>query len=290
MIVFNHNILFPDELYLDNGEQTADRETIVVLQEDPPSFFAYHSDWVEMSGRRMRYGSDGPFKDADDNFCWGIDVEEVVSLRWKAASATVFYRPLRHFTPKLLRFWVLHTFLPLVFELRHCFRMLHVGAVEVQGRALLFSAFSFGGKSTLTDFFLQQGHRLLSDDSLGVKRQADKYYAVSSYPFHRPYRELETLGYHTDRFQADPLPVHAVYVLVKSDLEAPVTIAELTGVEKFKAFHYSTFIDIPFMKRERLDYFAQMAKRVPVYKVTVPWDLERLSEVYEAITKQAASA
>jgi len=26
-----------------------------------------------------------------------------------------------------------------------------------------------------------------------------------------------------------------------------------------------------------------MSKHIPVYKVTVPWDLERLDEVYDAI-------
>ncbi len=37
------------------------------------------------------------------------------------------------------------------------------------------------------------------------------------------------------------------------------------------------------MKKERFDFFTEMAKHAPVYKVKVPWDLERLNEVYEEI-------
>ncbi len=37
------------------------------------------------------------------------------------------------------------------------------------------------------------------------------------------------------------------------------------------------------MKKERFDFFTQMAKYIPVYKVTVPWDLDRLDEVYDKI-------
>jgi hypothetical protein len=40
------------------------------------------------------------------------------------------------------------------------------------------------------------------------------------------------------------------------------------------------------MKKERFDFFSKMAMEVPVYKVTVPWDLDRLDEVYEAIVRK----
>jgi len=188
-----------------------------------------------------------------------------------------------HYTPERLQFWIFHTFFPIVLELEHTYRILHVGAVEVEGKPVLFSAFSFGGKSTLTDYFIKKGHTMLSDDSVAIDKQGDVYYVIASYPFHRPYREVETLGDPVTNFATERKPLHAVYLLEKGDADASVEISEVKGIEKFKAFHYSSFIDFSYMKQERFDFFTEMAKHIPVYKIIVPWDLKRLNEVYEKI-------
>ena len=129
---------------------------------------------------------------------------------------------------------------------------------------------------------------MLSDDSLAIDKRGDTYYAIASYPFHRPYRELETLGYSVENFATEPKPLHAVYLLEKSESDATVEISEVKGIEKFKAFHYSAFINFSFMKQERFEFFTEMAKHVPVYKVIVPWNKERLPEVYRAIVKKTS--
>lgn len=41
---------------------------------------------------------------------------------------------------------------------------IHASAVEIDGRAVLFTGISGAGKSTLADAFLRNGHRMLSDD------------------------------------------------------------------------------------------------------------------------------
>ncbi len=81
------------------------------------------------------------------------------------------------------------------------------------------------------------------------------YYAIASYPFHRPYREVETLGYPVENFATEAKPLHAVIYSKKVNLIQPVEIIELKGIEKFKAFHYSSFIDFDFMKQERFCFF-----------------------------------
>jgi hypothetical protein len=123
--------------------------------------------------------------------------------------------------------------------------------------------------------------------SIAIERQGDTYYAISSYPFHRPYRETETLGYPVANFATEPKPIHAVYLLEKSEPNAAVEIIELKGIEKFKAFHYSSFIDFSFMKQERFGFFMETAKHVPVYKIIIPWDVERLNEVYDSICQHS---
>jgi len=264
-----------------------DSNTIQVFENNDFPFattFPLAREWFSASEQEVRYHA-SPFYDekANERSSLALEIKDVVILIWDAEARKIIYIKGKNYTPQRLRFWIFHTFFPIILELEHIYHILHVGSVEVEGKPVLFSAFSFGGKSTLTDYFLQKGHLLLSDDSLGIDKRGDDYYAIPSYPFHRPYRELETLGCYTENFATEPKPLHAAYLLEKSDADAKVEITEVTGIEKFKAFHYSTFIDFSFMKKERFEFFTVMAKFVPVYRVTVPWDMERLNEVYEQI-------
>ncbi|HIQ28828.1 MAG TPA: hypothetical protein EYH42_10090 [Sulfurovum sp.] len=290
MIVFNKNIIFCNESEL-NIQIPLDSalETINIIEKQTCTEIfdvSIKSIFMEMSGQEVRYLSEQSFSKADKTFSWGIEIKDILTLVWDAKEREIHYIKGENYTPERLRFWIYHTFLPLVLELEKTYHILHVGAVEVDEKPILFSAFSFGGKSTMTDYFLKQGHTLLSDDSLGIDKREDGYYAISSYPYHRPYRELETLGYYTENFSTTPKSVYVMYVLDKSKPDSSIEIVELKGIEKFKAFHYSTFINFDFMKKERFEYFAEMAKHVPVYKISVPWDKERLAEVYDAIIQK----
>ncbi len=286
MMVFDHNLVFQDEPELEAGELKSGVETIYISEEATlllSEYFTTRSDLVKMSGQQARYYSVVPFIEIDKNASWALEIQGVVTLVWDATERKILYRKAEGYTPKRLRFWVFHTFFPLVLELERRYRILHVGSVEIKGEPVLFSAFSYGGKSTLTDYFIRQGHTLLSDDSLAIEKRDDTYYAISSYPFHRPFRELETLGYFVSDFATESKPLRAVFLLEKSDPDAAVTIKELRGIDKFKAFHHSTYINFNFMKKERFTFFMEMAKYIPVYRVTIPWDMERLEEVYDAI-------
>ena len=286
MIIFGYNFLFRNEpqfqdLIFENGLKT------IQIVEHPnfslEQIFKLKSGWLEITNRDVRYLSHKPFHQAGKTFSWALEIKDIVTLVWESEKKEILYKKGKYYTPVLLRFWVMHTFFPIVLELERIYRILHVGSVEIEDKPILFSAESFGGKSTLTDYFIQKGHTMLSDDSMAIDKRGDTYYAISSYPFHRPYRELETLGYPVENFATEPKPLHAVYLLEKREADAAVEIVELKGIEKFKAFHYSAFINFDFMKKERFEFFSEMSKHIPVYKVTVPWDLERLDEVYDAI-------
>lgn len=283
--VFKH-VLFPIPMDSIN--------TIQVIEEAEfpcTDIFQQTKEWFSASGQNVRYHvSTSSTEKMNEKYSWAFEIKDVVTLIWDASDKKIIYIKGENYTPERLRFWVFHTFFPIVLEMEHIYRILHVGSVEIDGKPVLFSAFSFGGKSTMTDYFLQQGHPLFSDDSLGIDKREDGYYAVPSYPFHRPYRELETLGYPVENFATEPKPLHAVYLLEKSEPDVIVEIIELKGIEKFKAFHYSTFINFDFMKKERFEFFAEMSKHIPVYKVTVPWNLDRLDELYKAIVVKTIEA
>ena len=240
--------------------------------------------WVPLSGQEGRYFAKTPFEEADKNFSWGLEIKDLLTLLWLPQTQEILYIKKANYTAQRLRFWIYHTFFPMSLELNQKYHFLHVGAVETQGKTLFFSAPSFGGKSTLTDYFIKKGSTLISDDALGIEEKDDEYYAIPAYPYHRPYREPEELGYRVEKFASSPQAIDAVFLLKKVGADAKVSIEEVKGIEKFKAFHHSVFIEFPFRREERFAFFGKMAQSVPVYTITVPWDLERLEELYKVIT------
>jgi len=293
-MIHGHRFLFADETGLQQaydalyGIETEHAPLITVSQTADSSFltvFPERSEWLPLSGQEGRYLSPVPFDRIDADSPWALEIKNVLTLLWEPEKANISYLKATDYTPQRLRFWVFHTFFPMVLELGKIYRMLHVGAVEIAGRPILFSAPSFGGKSTLTDFFVRKGHPLYADDSLAIEKEGHHYIAWPSYPYHRPYRDPEVLGHPAENMAKTPKPVHALYLLEKSDSKAQVQITECRGIEKFQAFHYANFINFSFRKKERFDYFTEMAKHVPAYQISIPWDKERLPEVYEAIVK-----
>lgn len=287
--IFGHFLFFVNEALLNSSDSLEKEDTanLLCIYEDNNFFssdnFPLASDTLTISGQEVYYYLHQSFEEVNKDFSWALEIRDVVTLVWESNKQSILYQKGKHYTPERLRFWIYHTFFPLVLELRNLYHILHVGSVEIEEKPVLFSAFSYGGKSTLTNYFLQQGHTLLSDDSLAIDKRRDGYYAVPSYPYYRPYREVETLGYYTSNFSNKIEKVRHMYVLDKVDAKSEIVIKEVKGIEKFKAFHYSSFIDFSFLKKKRLEFFSDMARQVCVYKISIPWNKERLPEVYEAI-------
>lgn len=59
---------------------------------------------------------------------------------------------------------------------------LHSSAVVIDGMAVAFLGASGRGKSTLCASLVKRGHQLLADDSVLIRRQDNRAYAVPSYP------------------------------------------------------------------------------------------------------------
>jgi len=144
---------------------------------------------------------------------------------------------------------------------------------------------SYAGKSTLTDYFLQKNHTLLSDDKLATYEQNAAFYAYPSHPFHRPYRELETLGIEAVNFSKEALAIGNIYWITPVEAEEKILIQELKGLKKFEVLRYSTEMDIYVNKAQRFEYITKLANRLKVFEIQIPRNLERLQEVYEAILK-----
>lgn len=289
-MIFGHTIDFLDEPSLNCKVDTSLPSRTISVRELPLPDFSILTDYFPHSLQRVRYGGHEPFSETKGkNVEWLMEIENILRLVWFPQIRTIGYEKGKGFTPERLRFWIYHTFLPLLFQMEGIYNILHVGCIEVRRKAVILMAPSFGGKSTLTDFFLQQGHhRLLSDDTLAIEQvEEGSYRAVASWPFHRPYREPEVLGKETENFVTKPLEIAAIYRLEKSAEDAAVEIEEIKGIDKFKTVHMGTFIPLSFLKDKAFAFHTSFAKAVQVYRITIPWDKERLPEVYEAMVKHS---
>lgn len=214
---------------------------------------------------------------------WCLQVEGVVSFTWLGGQSTIYYHFHEQGTKPLLAFWFIHIFLPLYLTLERGWDFIHAAAVEVDGRPILFIAPSTGGKSTLGGYFLQQGHPMLSDDKVATFLERGRFYAAPSHPHHRPYREFEVLGYTVEPFAGQARPIHTFYVLEPAGPDAGISISEVTGFRKFEQLLPNYLFSFPFLREQRLQWLARLAHQSLVFRVSLPWNMTRMDEVYETI-------
>ncbi len=292
MVIFQHNLIFVDEPQLKDEMLDESFDSIFIIEKSPSYLqnrYVEYSEWTMLSGQNIRYHSTLPLLESISNFSWALEIKDIVSLCWESDKQEIYYVKGRYYNPKRLQFWIFHTFFPMILELEQVYNILHVGAVEVNGRAILLSAPSLGGKSTLTEYFLDRGHTLLSDDSLAIEKKRDIYYAIPSYPFSRPYRELESLGGYREDFADKPKPISAIFKLHRSKADSDIGIYMIKGIDKFKTLYLGRFIDFSSLKRDRYRYYSEMANSADMYHIDIPWDKRRLNEIYERITKKINS-
>ena len=286
MTAYHHQIKFIPELENSKKIAGASSNTITVKESNYPEWHKTLKSkiiFTNNQGRDLALYTDRPFTRTVTGQQWAFDVEGVVTFFWCSGQSTIDYVPAQNFTPELLEYWTLHIVLPIFLTIEEYFYFLHAGAVEIDGSSVLFVAESFGGKSTMTDFFIKQGHTLLSDDKVAILQEDGKSLAVPSHPHHRPYRKMEDLGLFVTNMSESPKPISAIYTLHRVAHDAPISISELQGIEKFKSLRSSSEINLSFLKSERFKGLGRLAESVPVYKVMVPWDIERLEEVYMVI-------
>ena len=229
------------------------------------------------------------FTTPDPDQPWIFYVENVVSFSWKTKGSVIRYCFHELATDEIFKFWLYHVVLPIYFSIAQTYRFLHAGAVEIEQKPVLFMAPSFGGKSTLTDYFIQRGHILVTDDKMATFEKNGIYYAVPSHPYHRPFRTVEVLGNLCENLATQTKPIHAIYILKKSEADAKCEIRPLKGIEKFSRLHEGGEMNFSFFTPQYVSYLAALANRVPVFAITIPHDFDRLPEVYDILTKHANS-
>jgi len=234
-------------------------------------------------GRELKIHTDREFALSEPAQPWCFEVVDVARFHWRGGESVVSYERLPLCTDPLLAFWLIHIFLPLYLTLEGLYEFIHASAVDIANHTLLFTAPSHGGKSTLTDFFVQQGHRLVSDDKVATFFEDETYFAVPSHPNHRPYRKFEDLGYRVESFSPSSTKIHAFYALHAVEAECEINIERISGHEGFARLLPHYLFNFGFLKARRLRYLGAMLSAVPLFRVDLPWEMRRLAEVYEVI-------
>ena len=233
--------------------------------------------------RKVKITSNLPFENIVNNQKISFIVDEVLSFTYIINSKEIVIYKEKKGTDYLIKYWLYHTFFPILLTMEDKYYFLHAGAVEIQNKPILFIANSFGGKSTLTDYFIKKGHFMVSDDKVATYEKHNKIFSVPSYPYHRPYRKMEDLGKYVEKFAKEEKEINCIFNLVKSDKQSSIDISEVRGIEKFKILRFATDIDLPVNKESRFKSLSLIANKVDIYNITIPWDLERLEEVYQKI-------
>ncbi len=279
----------PFPLQLPSSSQT---RYMLTLSSDVPSFFheAISCGFLlyRAHGRSVRLYSNREF--AGESFKdqpWCYEVEGVGSFYWKGGGGSIYYDFGESPDTHLLSFWFIHLMLPFFFALEKRYEMFHGGAVLIEGKAVMFCAPSMGGKSTMTDYFIQKEHTLISDDKIPMIVENGQFMLTGSHPYHRPYRKFEDLGYRVSDFLDSYLPLHAMYILEKSEHNAPITIEEVRGFGKFNAMLPHYLFSFPSQKQYRMTCLSKLLNKIRVFRVYRPWNISRLSEVYTSIVEHS---
>lgn len=258
---------------------------------DSEVFFEYYTPVVEIHGQETQLFSNISLSSSRllDERCWRIHIKGLFSFSWGNNSNTLTLKYENRLYLDKLSFWLLHTIIPIYLMLKQSSVLLHASVVEVDNRALSFVAPSFGGKSTLADFFVKQNHPLLSDDKVRLDFTGENYTVFSSYPYRRPYREFEKLGDHSEYFSNKPLPLGNIYVLKYVDPKDNCSIETIQGLYKFEVLKSAYLYEPVSMSKVEMEHLLNLVRHSAVYQVNMPKDIRKLPEVYHMIIEHSAN-
>jgi hypothetical protein len=262
---------------------------IRLMRSPSPSFMRLqHRFVVPIShGREVSVFTDRDNRQLESGQPWIFEIEDLLQFSGCSGSSDIYYRGDERATAELVSFWFVHVVLPYILMAERDYCFLHAAAVSLGDRSLVFMAESHGGKSTLADFFLQQGHELISDDKVAIHEGESCYLSVPSHPYFRPFRKFEDLGFHSNAYSLGLKPVAAIYLLKKSETEE-IAIRRIKGTEAFSCLMDRSIILFPGSWNACLPILAGIAHDVPVFELKRPWGLEFQPETYKAIVENSS--
>lgn len=183
--------------------------------------------------------------------------------------------------------------------------VLHASAVAVDAGAVVFLGEAGSGKSTLTARFCFDGFPLVADDYLVVRERVGQWIGVPSYPglrlwpdtlvaldvagFSRPvahYSPKRRVRIEGERFCAAPAPLRRLYVMAAGEASDPITIAPVPARDAIMALvAHGARLDPSDADALRVEFdrLSRLAAALPIRRLVLPGDLDRLVDVRDAV-------
>ena len=189
------------------------------------------------------------------------------------------------------------------------FISLHACAVAVDQHAIAIVGPAGSGKSTTAAAFAEQGYRILAEDVVMLRDLGNEFLVQPAYPCIRLwpasvealYGTAATLPKLTPtwdkcyldltqdkyKFQHEPLPLAAIYVLAerRDDLAAPFVedFAPAEGLMSLVANTYATYLMDKEMRAREFEFLQRVVSAVPLRRVTPHSDPARIDGLCQAI-------
>lgn len=185
--------------------------------------------------------------------------------------------------------------------------VLHAGAVEVEGRAIVLLGQSGRGKSTLSASFDQAGFPIIGDDALIIDWECSRPVLQAVYPSLRLLPDsLDALGlgqvpvspvaHYTPKQRVDlpltvsrgqtPSPIAAIFVLAEPARNAAISLRTLSPAETCLAIISNSFALDPTDKTlaaKKLQQASSLANQFSAFEISYPREYSRLPDVRAAI-------
>jgi hypothetical protein len=176
-------------------------------------------------------------------------------------------------------------------------QVLHGSAVLMDAGAVALCATSGAGKSTLAYGFTRRGLAAVADDTVALE-PSTPVPLVMPLPFALRLRPQSRTHFSVDaeltaqqEVAREGLPLAAVCTLERAVITAP-QVERLSPAQAFRSVlthAYSFGLADPPRRRRMLDGYLTLASCVPVFRVTVPDNLETLDSTLDAIERAVVS-
>lgn len=192
---------------------------------------------------------------------------------------------------------------------------LHASAVEVCGKAVAFTGVMGAGKSTTAGIFARNGHPVLTDDIVALKKDEPYFVVHPGFPFLNLLpdamarlvgsAEASSLDLFSDksrlaldgnalRFQREALPLGAIYVLADRDPALSSAKVEPLSVQQafveLTANTYANKMLDASMRSGEFRTLADLVKRLPVRRITTPECFDDIGNFYNTVRADAIDA
>ncbi len=208
-------------------------------------------------------------------------------------------------TPERIRLFLLGAVMG-VFLHRRGLMTLHGSAVAMDKGAVAFIGPKWSGKSTTAAILVDRGHRLVTDDIVAIEMGSSEPAVCSGFPqiklwpdslaaigqdsseIPQLHPDFEKRDYRVDSMFADPsVSLNSIFLLEPADelaierLEPAAALPELIRCWYCARFGYDALPALGISRIFRQS--TELARTVPIHRLSVPRSLDSLAEVAEAL-------